>query len=107
MAPAAGAWGWAVLLGVANCSFPLALTMIGTRGRDGGEVVRLSGFAQGVGYLLSVPGPVLVGALYQRGGGWTAPLGFLCVLVVGQSVAGFLAGRRRTVIAGQAGKSRS
>jgi CP family cyanate transporter-like MFS transporter len=97
VAPAAGAWGWAVLLGVANCSFPLALTMIGTRSRDSGAVARLSGFAQGVGYLLSVPGPVVVGALYQHTGGWPVPLCFLCALVVGQLVAGFLAGRRRPV----------
>jgi CP family cyanate transporter-like MFS transporter len=105
-APAAGAWLWAVLLGVANCSFPLALTMIGTRGRDGGSVVRLSGFTQGVGYLLSVPGPVAVGALYQYTGGWTAPLGLLCALMVAQLGAGFLAGRRPTVTARQAGQSR-
>jgi CP family cyanate transporter-like MFS transporter len=71
--------------------------MIGTRGRDGGSVVRLSGFTQGVGYLLSVPGPVAVGALYQHTGAWTAPLGLLCALMVAQLGAGFLAGRRRTV----------
>src|SRR5205823_3219827 len=51
-APAALPWLWAVLLGIANGSFPLALTMIGMRGRDGGTVVRLSGFVQGFGYLL-------------------------------------------------------
>jgi CP family cyanate transporter-like MFS transporter len=32
-APAAAPWLWAVLLGVVNCAFPLALTMIALRGR--------------------------------------------------------------------------
>jgi CP family cyanate transporter-like MFS transporter len=39
--PAATPWVWAVLLGVANCAFPLALTMIALRGSDPSTVVRL------------------------------------------------------------------
>ena len=35
LAPAAGAWVWAVLLGISNCAFPLALTMVGMRARTG------------------------------------------------------------------------
>ena len=35
LAPAGGAWAWALLLGIANCAFPLALTMIGMRARTG------------------------------------------------------------------------
>ncbi|MFF3336629.1 MFS transporter [Streptomyces sp. NPDC002888] len=96
-APAAAPWLWAVLLGVANCSFPLALTMIGMRGRDGATVIRLSAFAQSTGYLLSIPGPVLVGALYQHTGGWHAPLLLLSALMPVQLVAGLLAGRDRPV----------
>ncbi|MEU3820173.1 MFS transporter [Streptomyces sp. NPDC030392] len=96
-APAAGAWLWAVLLGVSNCAFPLALTMIGMRARTGTGVVRLSAFAQCAGYLLSVPGPILVGALYQHSGGWTAPLALMAGLMVPQMAAGVLAGRDRTV----------
>jgi CP family cyanate transporter-like MFS transporter len=96
-APNGGAWAWAVLLGVANCSFPLALTMIGLRGRTGAAVVRLSAFAQSTGYLISVPGPLLVGVLYDRTGGWSAPLLFMMVVMLGQLVAGHLAGRDRQV----------
>ncbi|NEA42399.1 MFS transporter, partial [Streptomyces sp. SID11385] len=33
LAPSGGAWAWAVLLGVSNCAFPLALTMISMRSR--------------------------------------------------------------------------
>jgi MFS transporter, CP family, cyanate transporter len=94
-APGAVPWLWAVLLGVANCAFPLALTMIGLRGRDGAAVVRLSGFAQSTGYLLSVPGPVVVGVLYQHTGGWRVPLILLMALMLAQLGAGWLAGRPR------------
>jgi MFS transporter, CP family, cyanate transporter len=92
-APAAAAWPCALLLGLANCAFPLALTMIGLRGRDGTTVVRLSAFAQSTGYLLSIPGPIVVGVLYEHTGGWHAPLLLLMALALGQIVAGWLAGR--------------
>jgi CP family cyanate transporter-like MFS transporter len=96
-APAAGAWAWALLLGVSNCAFPLALTMIGMRARTGAGVVRLSAFAQSVGYLISVPGPLLVGVLYQHSGGWELPIGLMAALIVPQIAVGILAGRDRTV----------
>ncbi|MFG3258674.1 CynX/NimT family MFS transporter [Streptomyces sp. NPDC048172] len=96
-APASAPWLWACLLGVANCSFPLALTMIGMRGRDSATVVRLSAFAQSTGYLLSIPGPVLVGALYEHSGGWRAPLVLMALLMLAQLAAGLLAGRDRRI----------
>ncbi|TMV00237.1 MFS transporter [Streptomyces sp. DASNCL29] len=95
LAPAEGAWAWAVLLGIANCAFPLALTMIGMRTRTHAGVVRLSAFAQSVGYLLSIPGPLLVGVLYQHSGGWGEPLALMAGFMVPQIVAGVLAGRDR------------
>ncbi|WP_443045141.1 MFS transporter [Streptomyces malaysiensis] len=97
LAPAEGAWLWALLLGVANCAFPLALTMIGMRTRTHAGVVRLSAFAQSVGYLLSIPGPLLVGVLYQHSGGWGQPLALMAGFMVPQIVAGVLAGRDRTL----------
>ncbi|ORT57490.1 MFS transporter [Streptomyces sp. CB03238] len=96
-APAAGAWAWALLLGVSNCAFPLALTMIGMRSRTGGGVVRLSAFAQSVGYLISIPGPTLVGALYEHSGGWGTPLALMTGLMVPQVIVGIIAGRDRTI----------
>ncbi|MEU9139545.1 MFS transporter [Streptomyces sp. NPDC048404] len=96
-APAAAPLLWAVLLGVANCSFPLALTMIGMRGRDSATVIRLSAFAQSAGYLLSIPGPILVGALYQHSGSWRAPLVLMALLMLPQLVAGWFAGRDRQI----------
>ncbi|MFI6683299.1 CynX/NimT family MFS transporter [Streptomyces sp. NPDC050485] len=96
-APAAGAWVWALLLGISNCAFPLALTMISKRSRTGAGVVRLSAFAQCVGYLLSIPGPLLVGVLHDRSGGWDLPIALMAVLMVPQIAVGVLAGRDRTI----------
>ncbi|MET9905028.1 CynX/NimT family MFS transporter [Streptomyces sp. NPDC006446] len=97
LAPAAGAWAWALLLGVSNCAFPLALTMVGMRARTGAGVAKLSAFAQSTGYLLSIPGPLLVGVLYQHSGGWGLPLAMMAALMIPQIGVGILAGRDRTV----------
>lgn len=96
-APAAGAWAWAVLLGISNCAFPLALTMIGMRSRTGAGVGRLSAFVQSTGYLISIPGPLLVGVLYQHSGGWDLPIALMAGLIVPQMAVGVLAGRDRTI----------
>nr|WP_067270492.1 MFS transporter [Streptomyces jeddahensis] len=97
LAPAAGAWAWALLLGVSNCAFPLALTLVGMRSRTAAGVARLSAFAQSTGYLISIPGPLLVGVLYQHSGGWGLPLALMAALMVPQIAMGVLAGRDRTV----------
>ncbi|MGW0334036.1 CynX/NimT family MFS transporter [Streptomyces sp. NPDC003011] len=97
LAPAGGAWAWAVLLGVSNCAFPLALTLVGMRARTGAGVAQLSAFAQSTGYLISIPGPLLVGILYESSGGWGLPIALMTALMIPQMVVGVLAGRDRTV----------
>ncbi|MFI9799541.1 CynX/NimT family MFS transporter [Streptomyces sp. NPDC052302] len=97
LAPAGGSWLWALLLGISNCSFPLALTMFGMRARTSAGVAQLSGFAQSTGYLISIPGPLLVGVLYQHSGGWGLPIALMAGLMIPQMAVGVLAGRDRTV----------
>ncbi|UFQ14840.1 MULTISPECIES: CynX/NimT family MFS transporter [Streptomyces] len=97
LAPAGGAWVWALLLGVSNCAFPLALTMVGMRAKSSVGVAKLSAFAQSTGYLISIPGPLLVGVLYQHSGGWGLPIALMAGLMVPQIIVGTLAGRNRTV----------
>ncbi|MFI8206333.1 CynX/NimT family MFS transporter [Streptomyces sp. NPDC085937] len=97
LAPAGGALAWAVLIGIANCAFPLALTMVGMRARTGAGVAQLSAFAQSTGYLISIPGPLLVGVLYQHSGGWGLPIALMAGLMVPQVIVGVFAGRDRTV----------
>ncbi|MFF3857587.1 CynX/NimT family MFS transporter [Streptomyces sp. NPDC002209] len=96
-APAAGAWAWALLLGVSNCAFPLVITLIGLRAKSPAGVVKLSAFAQSAGYLISIPGPLLIGALYQHSGGWDLPLTVMAGLLIPQIALGILAGRDRTI----------
>ncbi|MCY0941858.1 CynX/NimT family MFS transporter [Streptomyces antarcticus] len=96
-APAAGAWAWALLLGISNCAFPLVITLIGLRAKSPAGVVKLSAFAQSIGYLISIPGPLLIGTLYQHSGGWDLPLALMAGLLVPQMVLGVLAGRDRTI----------
>ncbi|MER7990088.1 MFS transporter [Streptomyces noursei] len=97
LAPAGGAWVWALLMGISNCAFPLALTMIGMRSVSAAGVVKLSAFAQSVGYLISIPGPLLVGTLYQHSGGWGLPIALMVGLMVPQIAVGVLAGRNRRI----------
>ncbi|MFJ2178323.1 CynX/NimT family MFS transporter [Streptomyces sp. NPDC087851] len=97
LAPVGGAWVWAVLLGISNCAFPLALTMIGLRSRTGAGVGRLSAFAQSTGYLISIPGPVLVGMVYEYSGGWGLPIALMAGFLVPQMAMGVIAGRDRTI----------
>ncbi|WP_447036583.1 CynX/NimT family MFS transporter [Streptomyces sp. DSM 118878] len=97
LAPAGGAWAWAILLGISNCAFPLALTMVGMRAKSSVGVGKLSAFAQSTGYLISIPGPLLVGVLYQHSGGWGLPIALMAGLMVPQIIIGTLAGRDRTV----------
>jgi CP family cyanate transporter-like MFS transporter len=92
-APHAGAWVWAVVVGVGLCTFPLILTMIGLRARTAAGTAALSGFTQSVGYLIAVIGPFGIGALYDATGGWTAPLTLLLVLSVPQLLVGLMAAR--------------
>ncbi|WP_405788403.1 MFS transporter [Streptomyces sp. NBC_00029] len=96
-APAAGAWAWALLLGISNCAFPLVITLIGLRAKSPAGVVKLSAFAQSTGYLISIPGPLVIGALYQHSGGWDLPLALMAGLLVPQIALGVLAGRDRTI----------
>jgi MFS transporter, CP family, cyanate transporter len=72
--PQEGAWLWAVLLGAAAGVFPVVLTLIGLRSRTPGGTAALSGFTQGVGYAVSIIGPLGTGVLYAATGGWTWPL---------------------------------
>ena len=93
LAPVAGAWLWAVLVGVAASVFPVVLTLIGLRARTSEGTAALSGFTQSVGYLIAAIGPFGMGFLYELTGGWTVPLIALIVLVVPQLVAGLMVAR--------------
>lgn len=90
-APAAAPWLWAILLGIGLGAFPLALVLIGLRAATSAGTVALSSLVQGFGYLLAAVGPVTIGVLHERTGGWGVPLLVLLGLLVPKFVAGMIA----------------
>jgi MFS transporter, CP family, cyanate transporter len=78
-------------------AFGLSVYLFTARAADGHTAAALSGFAQGVGYLLASTGPLLVGFLRSATGSWTVPITILLVVGVGQLVAGMLASRDKTI----------
>lgn len=88
---------WALFVGVGMSVFSLVLTVIALRARTGEDTARLSGMAQGFGYLMAAVGPFLFGLLHDLTGGWTVPFIMVTVVYIAQIVAGALAGRPRYV----------
>ncbi|MDP9428429.1 MAG: MFS transporter [Actinomycetota bacterium] len=94
VAPTAAPAVWAVLWGLGTgMAFPLAMTLVLVRTRDVAQTGQLSAAAQSVGYLLAATGPLTVGLLHDRTGGWRAGLAVLLVLQALQLAAGLHAGR--------------
>ena len=71
--------------------------MVGMRARTGAGVAQLSRVRAEHRLPISIPGPLLVGVLYQHSGGWGLPIALMSALLVPQMVVGILAGRDRTV----------
>lgn len=97
VAPSAAPLLWSVLVGVGMSVFSLALTTIALRARSGPDTASLSAMAQGYGYLIAAPGPLLFGLLHDVTAAWTVPLLLFTAVVLAQAVFGGLAGRDRYV----------
>jgi CP family cyanate transporter-like MFS transporter len=97
-APIGLVWVSAVVLGLGQGSaFALALAFIGLRAGDAQVAARLSGMAQGLGYLIAATGPFLFGALHDLTGEWNVPIGLAVAIAVLEVVPGLAAGRARTI----------
>jgi CP family cyanate transporter-like MFS transporter len=88
---------WVVIAGWGSGGFSLALTLVGLRSRTPAGAARLSGFAQGLGYLMAGFGPIIAGVLRQETGGWTAPFAVLVGILVLMVAGGILANPGGTV----------
>lgn len=77
VSPGGPVWLWVLLGGIGPGAFPVLLALINLRTRTSAGAASLSGFTQGVGYAIAGTGPLLVGALYDVTGTWTAALLFL------------------------------
>jgi CP family cyanate transporter-like MFS transporter len=74
VAPAELPYLWAALIGLIPITFPLALVLVNSRTRSQPVTVGLSGFVQGVGYVVAGVFALLVGWLHEVTGGWQVPI---------------------------------
>jgi MFS transporter, CP family, cyanate transporter len=87
-----------ILIGIAlGGSFPLALSYIGLRARNGSQAAALSGMTQSTGYILAAVGPLFIGYLFDKTHAWTTPLITLIVISFITMIFGTLSGRNRFV----------
>lgn len=93
VAPARAPFLIAALLGVGNGVFPLTILMFVLRTRRAAETSRVSGIAQGVGYLVAAFGALGFGALGSLDPTWELGLVFLVVVTGVQTIAGYQVGR--------------
>jgi MFS transporter, CP family, cyanate transporter len=97
-APVGGAVAWTLLLGLGQgAGLALAIFFTVVRAPDPVTAASLSGFAQGVGYLIAAAGPLAVGFLHTVTGGWTIPVLALLAALALEFWAGWLAARDRAL----------
>ncbi|MCW2919204.1 MAG: transporter [Actinomycetia bacterium] len=97
-APVGLVWVSAFILGLGQgAGFALALAFIGLRAGDAQVAARLSGMAQGIGYLIAATGPFAFGILHDLTGGWNVPVGVAIAIAVLEVIPGLAAGRARTI----------
>lgn len=95
---------WCLVAGFASgATLLVSLTLVSLRARTPHQASRLSGMAQGLGYLLAGCGPLLAGALVDVAGSWVPVLHVLLGVVVAQGAVGWFAGRRVYVDEGRCG----
>jgi MFS transporter, CP family, cyanate transporter len=83
-----------VLLGLGGgACLVMALTFQSRRAGSSAQAPALAGMAQSIGYLVAAAGPLLLGILHDRTGGWTLPVAVLICLSLVMAAAGFGAGR--------------
>jgi CP family cyanate transporter-like MFS transporter len=84
---------WVVFAGLGPLLFPLCLVLINQRTRTHAGSVALSGFTQGLGYVVGACGPLAVGVIHQSTGSWTIALIVLTATALAAAVAGAVIAR--------------
>ncbi|WP_424188523.1 MFS transporter [Actinokineospora sp. G85] len=97
LAPAAAPLLWSVLVGLGMTTFALAIMVISLRTATPADTAALSAMAQSAGYLIGAAGPFLFGYLHSATGSWTASMLLVLLVLLGQLVTGWVAGRPRFV----------
>ena len=90
-------WLWVLLAGLGPILFPLNLALFNIRSKSQETLLRISGFAQGFGYLAAALGPLVIGVLHEITGTWTASLWFLFLSAVPALFAGSVISKQRSI----------
>lgn len=90
-------WIWVLLIGLGPLLFPLNLALFNIRSRSQETLLRISGFAQGFGYLAAALGPLVLGVLHELTGNWTSSLWFLFLTAIPAIIAGRVIARQNTI----------
>jgi len=89
---------WVSVFGFGSgMTLSLALTFIGLRTPDSHHAAELSGMSQSVGYTLAALGPLVMGLIHDKTGGWTAPMGLVLACTLVLLFSGLAAARDRLV----------
>lgn len=86
---------WVILAGLGSYVFPLSLLLINQRTRTHAGSVALSGFVQGVGYIIAAASPLAFGILHQASGVWTFSLLMLAITALAGIPAGIILTQHR------------
>jgi MFS transporter, CP family, cyanate transporter len=97
---------WITLAGLGAFLFPLALMLINQRTRTHAGSVALSGFVQGVGYIIAAASPLAFGILHQVSGSWTLSILMLAVVTLAAVPAAIILARHRYLEDDLAGRAR-
>jgi CP family cyanate transporter-like MFS transporter len=90
-------WAWVLLAGLGPILFPLNLALFNIRTKSQETLLRISGFAQGFGYLAAAMGPLVIGVLHELTGNWTSSLWFLFLTAIPAMLAGRVIARQKTI----------
>lgn len=90
-------WVWVTLIGLGPILFPLNLAMFNIRSGSQETLLRISGFAQGFGYLAASLGPLVLGVLHEISGNWTLALWFMFLTAIPAVLAGRIIARKKTI----------
>ncbi|GAA1479847.1 CynX/NimT family MFS transporter [Gordonia sinesedis] len=94
-------WASAIMVGP-GAGISLALLFMVLRSGSATQTGQVSGMAQSVGYVLAAAGPIVIGAVHDATGSWTAAMAVLAIAVVPQAIAASFAARDTTMASGLA-----
>jgi CP family cyanate transporter-like MFS transporter len=96
--PLASVWVWSALLGVGQGGLlAVAMTIIILRAPDVHVAAKLSGMAQGFGYIIAATGPLVVGIVRDWSGSYLEPTILFIAFGAAATLFGLAAGRDRLV----------